>query len=107
MNLYNEEEWGFFIDLELDTFYTYPEQENITQHENLVNYKTVINIRKNKSYDEYEFDYPPQPTTITPVCNRKKKYPLYNIINLFMICIIIYSFDLYRFMFNYGGQPTK
>ena len=49
MNLYNEEEWGFFIDLELDTFYTYPEQENITQHENLVNYKTVINIRKNKS----------------------------------------------------------
>jgi hypothetical protein len=100
MNLYNEEEWGFFIDLELDTFDTYPEQENITQHENRVNYKTVINIRKNKSYDEYDFDYPPQPITTTTTVYNRKKYPMYNIINLFMICIIIYSFDLYRFMFN-------
>lgn len=100
MAFQNDEEWGFFIDLELDHFYyTYPQQENISQHESLVNFKTVIDIRE---IDEYNYDYPAQPTrtTFINVTNRKKQDPINVIINVFIICIIVYLFNLLKLIFN-------
>lgn len=100
MAFQNDEEWGFFIDLELDNFYyTYPQQENISQHESLVNFKTVIDIRQNA---DYEFDYPAQPTrtTFINVTNKKKQDPINVMINVFIICIIVYLFNLLKLIFN-------
>jgi len=96
MDFQNDEDWGFFIDLELDNFY-YPHQENISQHESLVNYKTVIDIRE---IDEYNYDYPPQPIKLINVTHKKKQEPTNLMMNVFLICIIVYAFNLLNFIFN-------
>ena len=100
MTFQNDEDWGFFIDLEMDNFYyTYPQQENISQHESRVNFKTVIDIRQNT---DYEFDYPAQPTrtTFINVTNKKKQDSNNLIINVVSICIIVYLFNLLKLIFN-------
>jgi len=102
MSFQTEDEWGFFIDLELDNLlYTYPQQENIYQHESQVNYKTVINIYPSQEYD-YEFDYPSQPNTTTfiNVNNRKKSEHNHFIINILLSGIIVYVFNVVNALFN-------
>lgn len=96
MDFQNDEDWGFFIDLELDNFY-YPHQENISQHESQVNYKTVIDIRE---IDEYNYDYPAQPIKLVNVTHKKKQEPTNLMMNVFLICIIVYAFNLLNFIFN-------